>query len=81
MFATKISEKVPDPLNAKEHYQSFLRKKDIKSEKHSEIITQQAKSFEHPNIVDIKSVIIEHQKTSITYPRLTDRLKSFPNRF
>ena len=27
------------------------------------MITQQLKSIENPNIADIKSVIIEHQKT------------------
>ena len=32
--------------------------------KQSEIITYQPKTFEKPNIVDIKSVITEHRKTS-----------------
>ena len=32
--------------------------------KQSKIITQQPKAFENPNIVDIKSVITEHPKTS-----------------
>ena len=36
-------EKIPDLRNAKEHYQSFLRKKDRKSVKQSEIITNQPK--------------------------------------
>ena len=31
--------------------------------KQSEIITYQPKTFENPNVVDIKSVIIEHLKT------------------
>ena len=30
----------------------------------SKVITQQLKAIENPNIVDIKSVIIEHPKTS-----------------
>ena len=49
-------EKIPDPRNAKEHYQSFIRKKTTKSVKQSEMITYQTKTFENPNIVDVKSV-------------------------
>ena len=30
LFATKLTEKIPDPRNAKEHYQSFIRKENIK---------------------------------------------------
>ena len=55
---------MPDPRNAKEHYQSFIRKKNTKSVKQSEIITYQPKTFENPNIADIKSVITKHPKTS-----------------
>ena len=57
-------EKTPDPCNAKEHYQSFIRKKNRKLVKQSEIITHQPKTFENPNIADIESVITEHPKTS-----------------
>ena len=64
MFATKLTDKIPDPHNAKEHYQSFIRKKNTKSVKQSKMITQEPKTFENSNIVDIKSVIIEHPKTS-----------------
>ena len=60
----QINRKILDPRNAKEHYQSFIRKKNTKSVKQSEIITYQPKTFENPNIVDIKSVITEHPKTS-----------------
>ena len=28
LFANKLIEKIPDPLNATEHYQSFIRKKN-----------------------------------------------------
>ena len=63
MVSTRLTEKAPDPRNAKEHYQSFIRKKSIKSVKQSKIITQQPKTFENPNIDDIKSVIIAHPKT------------------
>ena len=62
MLAPKSTEKVPDPHNAKEHYQPFIRKKNTKSVKKSKIITQQPKTFENPNTVDIKLVIIEHPK-------------------
>ena len=64
MFATKLTEKIPDPRNAKKHYQPFLGKENTKSVKQSKIMTQQPKAFERPIIVDIKSVIIEHPKTS-----------------
>ena len=63
-MATKLTEKIPDSHNVKGHYQSFIRKKNAKSAKQSEIVTQQPKTFENPNIVDIKSVIIEHPKSS-----------------
>ena len=33
LLANKLIEKVPDPCNAKEHYQSFIRKKSIIQEK------------------------------------------------
>ena len=47
---------MPDPCNAKEHYQSFIRKKNTKSVKQSKIITQQPKTFENPNTVYKKLV-------------------------
>ena len=56
----QINRKIRGPCNAKKHYQSFIRKKNRKSIKQSEIITYQLKTFESPNIVDIKSVITEH---------------------
>ena len=64
LLTNKLIEKIHDPRDAKEHYQSFLRKKNRKSIKQSEIITYQPKTFENPNIVDTKSVITEHPKTS-----------------
>ena len=63
LLANKLIEKVPDPYNAKKHYQSFIRKKSTNPAKQSEIITYQPKAFENPNIVDIKSVIAEYPKT------------------
>ena len=59
-LANKLIEKIPDPRNAKEHYQLFIRKKNTKSVKQPEIITYQPKTFENPNIVDIKWVITKH---------------------
>ena len=37
---------MPDPRNVKEHYQSFIIKKNRKSVKESEIITYQPKTFQ-----------------------------------
>ena len=34
LFATKLTEKILDLCNAKEHYQSFIRKKNTKLVKH-----------------------------------------------
>ena len=64
LLANKLIEKIPDPCSAKEHYQSFISKKNANSVKQSEIITYQPKTLENPNIVDVKSVITEHPKTS-----------------
>ena len=49
---------------AKERYQSFIRNKNAKSVKQSDIFTYQSKTFEKLNIFDIKSVMTEHPKTS-----------------
>ena len=54
----QINKKIRDSRNTKEHYQSFIRMKNIKSE----TITYQPKTFEKPNIVDEKSVITEYPK-------------------
>ena len=65
LFAIKLTQKIPDLRNAKDHYQSFMRKKNTKSVKQSKIIiTQQLKTFENPNIGDIISVLIKHPKIS-----------------
>ena len=60
----KLIEKILDPYNAKEHYQSFIKKRNTKSVKQSEITIYQPKTFENPRIIDIKSVITEPRKTS-----------------
>ena len=43
LLTNKLIGKVPDGCNAKEHYQSFLRKQNRKSVKQSEIITYNQK--------------------------------------
>ena len=53
-----------DQRNAKEQYESFLRKKNKKSVKQSAIFTYRPNTFQNPNFVDIKLDIIEHPKTS-----------------
>ena len=45
---------MPDPFNTKKHYQSFIRKKNKKSVKQSEIINYQPKTFENINFVEYK---------------------------
>ena len=60
-LANKLIQEVPDTRNAKEHYESFLKKKNRKSVKQSEIVTYKPKIFD---TVDIKSDITEHPKTS-----------------
>ena len=73
MFATKLTEKIPDPSNAKGYYKYFylfiylyylfiyIKHKIGHRQK---IITQQKKTFENPNVIDIKPVTIEYPKTS-----------------
>ena len=61
LLANKLIEEVPDPRNAKEIYESFLRKTNKKSIKQLQIITYQPKTFD---MVDIKLVITEDPKTS-----------------
>ena len=64
----QINKKPPNLHNSKEQYQSFMRKKNTKSVKQSEIITYQPKTFENPNIVDTKSLIKEAPKISHKLP-------------
>ena len=64
MLTSKLTENIPVARNAKEHYQSFIRKKNTKLVKQLKLITYHPKTFETANIADIKSVITEHPKTS-----------------
>ena len=49
--------------NTIEYYKSFLKKKKLV--KRSKIITQQPKTMKNPNIINIKSINIEHPKIYI----------------
>ena len=64
LLANKLIKNTPDPRNAKECYQSFIRKTTRKLVKQSEIITYQPTTFENLSTIDIKSVIKENPKTS-----------------
>ena len=71
-LANKLLKNVPDPCNAKEHYESFLSKNNKKSVKQSEIITYQSKSFD---TVDIKSDITAHPETSHKLSKTIKKVK------
>ena len=75
LLANKLIKNIPDPRNAKECYQSFIRKTTRKLVKQSEIITYQPKTFENLSTIDIKSVIKEHPKTSHKLTKTIDKLK------
>ena len=64
LLAEKLIKNIPDPPNAKEHYKPFTIKENRKSIKRWEIITYQPRTFQNPNIVNIKSTTTEHPKTS-----------------
>ena len=77
LLATKLTEKIPDVSNAKKYYKSYLKRKNTKFIKQSNIITQQAKTTENLNIVDIKAVIIEHSKTSLKLSKTIRQAEKF----
>ena len=64
LLTNKLIEKVPDRRNAKEHYESFLSKKNKKSVKQSEklLIKQKLLKTCCSSTVAIKSVTAEHPK-------------------
>ena len=45
IFPIKLAEKIPDPRNAKENYQSFIKNKNTTPVKQLKTITQQPKTF------------------------------------
>ena len=62
LLATKLIEKILDSSYGKEYYKLFLTSKNKKLVKQLKIITQQPKTTENSNIIDVKSVTIEHSK-------------------
>ena len=64
LLANKLREKYLTLVILQKHYQSFIRDKNTKSVKQSEIITYQPKAFENPNSVNIKPVITDNSKIS-----------------
>ena len=65
LLANKLIEEVPDSRNAKEHYESFPRKKSRNSVKQSEIISYQL------SILLTENLLLQNiQKLHINYPRL-----------
>ena len=77
LLANKLIETIPDPRNAKEHYKLFMKKESTKSGKQSEVIIYERKTFKNPNIVDIKSIIIEHPKNFIReHPKTSRKLST-----
>ena len=77
LFAAKLTEKLLNPCNAKEYYQSFIRQNDTKLVKESKIITEEPKTFGNSNIVDITLVIIEHSKKLINYRQIIQDYKTY----
>ena len=69
LLTNKLIEKIPDLCDAKEHYQSLIRKKNTNSVKQWKISTYQSKTFENPDTVDLK-LLQSIQKLHINYPRL-----------
>ena len=69
-LANIFIKNVPDPCNAKENYESFLRKKNRKSVKQWEIITYKPKAFYTVNI---------NSKTLYKFPNTIRRNKKPAN--
>ena len=68
LLANKLIEKVTNSRNAKELYQSLIRK-NTKPVKQSKVIIHQPKIWKLKHYW-YKSVITEHPKLHINYPRL-----------
>ena len=75
-------KKILDPSKTKAYYQSYLKKKQNKKlVKPSKTIAQQPKTIENTKNVDIKSVFIEHPKTSCKLPKAMKQEVSFGKNF
>ena len=62
LLATKLIEKILDSSSAKEYYKLFLKNKNKKLVKQTKMITQKPNTTENSNIIDVKSVTVEHSK-------------------
>ena len=62
--------KIPYPHNAKQHYQSFIKRKNRKSVKQLKVITDQPKTFESQMLLILKQLLQNIQKLRINYPKL-----------
>ena len=60
LHTNKLTEKI-------EHYQSFVRNKTTKSGKKLKIITYQPKTFENPNIAEIKPIKQAEKLSQVSY--------------
>ena len=61
LLATKLAEEIGNSRNAKEHYQSFIRKKDAKLVKKKELLRNQ-NLLKTQTLFESKLVITEHPK-------------------
>ena len=71
LLAIKLIEKIPDATNAKQNYQSYLKRKaNTKSVRRSKIMITNnyltTKNFEKPNTADKKSVTIYRTSKNFT---------------
>ena len=62
--------KIPYPRNAKQHYQSFIKRKNRKSVKQLKVITDQPKTFESQMLLILKQLLQNIQKLRMNYPKL-----------
>ena len=62
--------KILYPRNAKQHYQSFIKRKNRKSVKQLKVITDQPKTFESQMLLILKQLLQNIQKLRINYPKL-----------
>ena len=67
-------EKILDATNATQYYHKYLKSKNKKLVKRSKIITQQPKSLEISNIVDINQLLQDTEKLLVNYPRQTEKV-------
>ena len=75
--ASILKEKIPDPRNVKERCQSFIRKKNTKWVKQSEIITYQIKILKTQTLLILNQLLQNTKTFRINYPRLYGRLTVF----